>query len=39
MGDSTPIREELGWSPKKSFDNLVKKMVEYDLNENSIYIN
>ena len=33
LGDSTPIRKELGWSPKSSFDTLVKKMVEFDLNE------
>jgi len=32
LGDSTPIREELGWSPEVSFDKLVKKMVHYDVN-------
>jgi GDPmannose 4,6-dehydratase len=32
LGDSNPIREELGWSPKVSFDKLVQKMVEFDLN-------
>ncbi len=31
-GDSTPARTELGWTPKISFDNLVKKMLYYDLN-------
>ena len=31
LGDSNPIREELGWSPKVSFDNLVHKMVKFDL--------
>jgi GDPmannose 4,6-dehydratase len=31
LGDSTPAREELGWKPKISFDNLVKRMVETDL--------
>ena len=31
LGDSTPIREELGWKPKISFDNLVKRMVQWDL--------
>lgn len=31
LGDSTRARNELGWSPKISFDNLVKKMVEWDL--------
>lgn len=30
-GDSSPIREELGWKPQVSFDKLVQKMVEYDL--------
>ena len=33
LGDSSAIREELGWKPKNSFDDLIKKMVEYDLNE------
>jgi len=31
LGDSTPARQELGWEPKISFDNLVKRMVEADL--------
>jgi GDPmannose 4,6-dehydratase len=31
MGDSKPIREELGWSPKISFDKLVKRMVRLDI--------
>ena len=31
LGDSTRARNELGWRPKISFDNLVKKMVEWDL--------
>ena len=30
-GDSTPAREELGWTPKISFDKLVERMVENDL--------
>ena len=30
-GDSTPIREELGWKPKYSFSDLVQRMVENDL--------
>ena len=30
-GDSTPIREELGWSPQFSFQDLVKRMVDNDL--------
>lgn len=31
LGDSTLAREELGWAPKVSFEELVKKMVENDL--------
>ena len=31
LGDSTPIREEIGWKPKSSFDDLVKKMVKHDI--------
>ena len=30
-GDSSLAREELGWSPKTSFDGLVKKMVDWDI--------
>ena len=31
LGDSTKARQELNWKPKISFDNLVKKMVEWDI--------
>jgi GDPmannose 4,6-dehydratase len=31
LGDSTPARKELGWKPKISFDNLVERMVKYDI--------
>lgn len=31
LGDSTPIRQELGWKPKVSFDKLVEKMVLWDI--------
>jgi GDPmannose 4,6-dehydratase len=31
QGDSTKIREELGWTPKVSFMELVELMVEHDL--------
>ena len=31
LGDSSPARKELGWKPKTSFNQLVKKMVDYDL--------
>ena len=31
LGDSTRAREELNWKPKISFDNLVKKMVIWDI--------
>jgi GDPmannose 4,6-dehydratase len=31
QGDSTPIRQELGWKPKITFDGLIEKMVRFDL--------
>ena len=31
FGDSNPIREELGWRPQYSFQDLVKRMVNHDL--------
>ena len=31
LGNSDKARKDLGWKPKISFDNLVKKMVENDL--------
>jgi len=33
LGDSTKAREKLGWKPKISFEELVKEMVESDLEE------
>ncbi len=33
LGDPTDIKLELGWKPKVSFCDLVKKMVQHDLNE------
>lgn len=33
LGDPTPAEKEMGWRRKNSFDMLVKKMVEFDLNE------
>jgi len=33
-GDSTLARQELGWKPKSSFQDLVRKMVENDLKLN-----
>jgi GDPmannose 4,6-dehydratase len=32
LGDSTPARTQLNWNPKISFTDLVKLMVENDLN-------
>ena len=32
LGNSLPAREELNWKPKTSFNQLVKKMVDHDLN-------
>tara|TARA_R110002012_G_scaffold317805_1_gene534909 strand:+ start:40 stop:1092 length:1053 start_codon:yes stop_codon:yes gene_type:complete len=31
-GDSNPIREKLGWKPKYSFQDLVSRMVQNDIN-------
>ena len=33
LGDNSKIRENLGWNPKTSFSELVKLMIESDLNE------
>ena len=33
LGDPTDIKLELGWKPKVSFCDLVKKMVQHDLDE------
>ncbi len=33
LGDASRARFELGWKPEISFCNLVKRMVEHDLNE------
>jgi len=32
LGNSMPARKELDWQPKTHFKNLVRKMVESDLN-------
>lgn len=31
QGDSTPIREQLGWKPNTTFTGMVRKMVEHDM--------
>ena len=31
LGDPTKVKKELNWSPKTSFDDLVKMMVDYDI--------
>ena len=31
VGDSTKAREQLGWEPKTSIQEMVKKMVETDM--------
>jgi GDPmannose 4,6-dehydratase len=33
LGDSTPARTELGWTPEISFDKLVELMVQSDIDE------
>jgi len=33
LGDSTKAREKLGWIPKISFEELVKEMINHDLQE------
>jgi GDP-D-mannose dehydratase len=35
LGNSNLARHELGWKPKVSFFQLVKKMVENDLQKNT----
>jgi GDPmannose 4,6-dehydratase len=32
LGDASKAQRELGWVPRTSFDELVREMVEYDLN-------
>jgi len=32
IGDSSKAREQLGWKPKMKFKDIVKHMVEYDMN-------
>jgi GDPmannose 4,6-dehydratase len=32
VGDSSKARKQLGWSPKLNFKELVKMMIEYDIN-------
>ena len=34
-GDSERARKELGWKPKTSFDEMVSKMVQNDIELNS----
>ena len=33
-GDNTKAKEKLGWEPKHSFSDLVRLMVDHDVNEN-----
>jgi GDPmannose 4,6-dehydratase len=35
MGDASKAHSTLGWKPKVSFDQLVRRMYENDLNEES----
>jgi GDPmannose 4,6-dehydratase len=36
LGDSTAARNELGWKPQISFDNLAKGMIKWDLYESGV---
>lgn len=36
LGDATRARSELGWSPRLSFDGLVRRMVEADLERQAL---
>lgn len=36
LGDSTEARNELGWKPENSFDDLIKRMVENDIKKTKI---
>ena len=38
-GDSTKAKNELSWIPKTSFEELVKKMVNNDINLNKVWKN
>jgi GDPmannose 4,6-dehydratase len=35
-GDASKARNKLGWKPKTTFEEMVKKMVEYDLENQKI---
>jgi GDPmannose 4,6-dehydratase len=35
IGDASQAKEDLGWEPKTNFNELVKKMVEHDINKYS----
>jgi GDPmannose 4,6-dehydratase len=37
IGDATKAKHKLGWQPKINFDELVKEMVEHDLQLNKFY--
>ncbi len=37
LGDASKAREKLGWKPRTSFEQLVKEMVEFDLNASRKY--
>lgn len=39
LGDSSKFRNETGWKPQTSFSDLVKEMVESDLNGKFSYLN
>lgn len=36
-GDSQPIREELGWKPTRTFDELIRMLIEHDAQPTNTY--
>jgi GDPmannose 4,6-dehydratase len=38
LGDSSKAKKVLGWSPKVSFKELVKIMIEEDLRQKGVYL-
>lgn len=39
LGNSSMARKDLGWKPKNTFEDLVNKMVRFDLNKLDLHVN